>query len=145
MVTVAAAKPHADAVLLLLAAVNVLAGRGEVPAGGGWQGEPGDSPFVGYVVLFPFTGSDDPLSLAQVYDDFDFPFQITAVGVVSDQAEQVMDAVRAGLVGATPAVAGRRAYPIYPVPLNRPITRDDAADPPVFYGVAQFHFRSHPI
>lgn len=143
--TVAAAKPHADAVMVLLAAAHVLAERGKAPAGGGWQGEPGASSFVGYAVLFPFTGSDDPLSLAQVYDDFDFSFQITAMGAVSDQAEQVMDAVRAALVGAIPTVAGRRAYPIYPVPLNRLVTRDDAVNPAIFYGVAQFHFRSHPI
>ncbi|MEU4410763.1 hypothetical protein AB0F88_40185 [Streptosporangium sp. NPDC023963] len=142
--TVAAARPHTTAVMGLLTAASVLVDRGKAPTNGGWQGNPGTSTFKGYTVLYPFTGLDEPASLALFHDSFDFTFQLTCVGATQDQAAGVMDAVRAALIGVTPTVAGRIAYPIYPVPLNRPIARDDAVAPPVHYGTLQFHFKSDP-
>ncbi|WP_326646683.1 hypothetical protein OG884_18825 [Streptosporangium sp. NBC_01755] len=130
--------------MVLLAAAGVLVGRGKVPAGGGWASNPGTSTFTGYAVLYPFGGTDEATSLAQTHASLDFPFQLTCVGATQDQAAGVMDAARAALIGVTPAVVGRTAYPVYPVPLSRPITRDDAVAPPVHYGTLQFHFRSDP-
>ncbi|MEV8638096.1 hypothetical protein AB0395_41235 [Streptosporangium sp. NPDC051023] len=142
--TVATARPHADGIVALLTAAGVLVDRGKAPAGGGWAGNPGTSTFTGYAVLYPFTGRDDAASLAQTHDAFDFSFQITVVGATQDQAIGVMDAVRTALIGVTPVVAGRAAYPVYRMPLDQPISRDDAVVPPVHYGVVQFHFRSEP-
>lgn len=142
--TVAAARPHSDAVVTLLTSASVLVGRGKPPTGAGWQGSPGTSAFVGYAVLYPFTGRDEPASLALPHGSFDFPFQVTCVGATQQQAEGVMDAVRAALVGVTPAVNGRTAFAVYQIPLDRPVTRDDAMAPPVHYGIAQFRFRSDP-
>ncbi|MER5420332.1 hypothetical protein [Streptosporangium roseum] len=142
--SVATARPHTDGIVALLTAGNVLVGRGKPPSGGGWADNPGTSTFTGYAVLYPFTGRDEAMSLAQVHDEFEFPFQITGVGATQQQAEGVMDLIRVALVGATPAVVGRIAYPVYQIPLDRPVTRDDAVAPPVHYGVAQFRFRSNP-
>ncbi|MFI7691785.1 hypothetical protein ACIBQ6_22140 [Nonomuraea sp. NPDC049655] len=142
--TVAAAKPHTDAVLALLVAASVAVGRGKPPAGSGWQGTPGSSDFKPYAVMFPFPGQDEPTALALPHHSLDFVFQLTCVGATQDQVETFMDKVRAALIGVTPSVSGRATFPVYRVPLDRPVTRDDAATPPVHYGVAQFHFRSDP-
>ncbi|MFF3443646.1 hypothetical protein [Streptosporangium sp. NPDC002721] len=142
--TVAAARPHTDAVVALLIAAGVLVGRGKAPTGGGWASNPGTSTFTGYTVLYPFTGRDEPTSLGQVHHSLDFTFQLTCVGATQQQAEGVVDAVRVALVGVTPTVAGRTAYPVYQLPLGQPVTRDDAVAPPVHYAVVQFHFRSNP-
>lgn len=143
--TVAAAKPHTDAVITLLTAASVLVGRGKPPTGGGWQGNPGTSAFKPYAVIYPFPGQDEAASLARFNEALDFVFQLTFVGAVQDQVETVMDVARAALIGATPTVTGRTAFPIYKVPLDRPVTRDDAVAPPVHYGIVQFHFRSDPV
>lgn len=142
--TVAAAKPHSDAVVALLTAADIPVGRGKPPSGGGWQGNPGTSNFQAYAVMYPFPGLDEPTSLAQVHDTLDFVFQLNCVGATQEQVEAFMDKVRAALIGVTPVVESRDAFPIYRVPLDRPVARDDAVAPPVHFGVAQFHFRSNP-
>ena len=142
--TVAAAKPHTDAVVAILSVASIAVGRGKQPAGSGWQGTPGASVFKPYAVIYPFPGHDEPASLARYHEALDFVFQLNFVGAIQDQVEAVMDAAGAALVGITPAVTGRTAFPIYRVPLDRPITRDDGVTPPVHYGVRQFHFRSEP-
>lgn len=142
--TVAAAKPHTDAVITLLTGATVAVGRGKPPSGSGWQGSPGTSDFKPYAVIYPFPGQDEPTSLAKTHESLDFAFQITFVGAVQDQVETLMDKARAALIGVAPSVAGRNAFPIYRIPLDRPVARDDAVTPPVHYGVVQFHFRSDP-
>ncbi|MFI6296857.1 hypothetical protein ACIBEJ_35070 [Nonomuraea sp. NPDC050790] len=142
--TAPAAKPHTDAVVSLLTAATVAVGRGKPPSTGGWQGPPGASNFVPYAVIYPFTGRDEATSLARTHDSLDFTFQLTCVGAVQDQVETLMDKVRAALIGITPSVASRTAFAIYQVPIDRPVTRDDAVAPPVHYGITQFHFRSDP-
>lgn len=139
-----ASKPHSDAVVSLLTAASVAVGRGKQPDGSGWQGTPGNSTFNAYAVFYPFTGQEEPTALAMPNASLDFQFQLTCVGAVQGQVEALMDGVRAALVGATPAVTGRVAFPIYRVELDQTVTRDDAATPPVHYGVARFHFRSDP-
>lgn len=120
-------------------------GRGKPPAGSGWQGTPGASAFIGYTVLYPFTGRDEATSLGQPHDSLTYLFQLTCVGATQDQAETVMDRARIALVGVTPSVSDRAAFPIYQAEVDRQVTRDDAATPPVHYGIAQFRFRSNPL
>lgn len=139
---VAAARPHTDAVVAALEAAALLVGRGQQPAGSGWQGEPGQSEHVGYVVVYPSPGLTDG-NIADPHEYLDYTVQATCVAATQEGAEAVMDLVKSALVGARLAVAGRSSYPVYLL-LDLPVRRDDQIAPPVHYSVAQFRVRTQP-
>lgn len=140
--TVAASRPHTDAVKAHLEAAGLLVGRGGKPAGSGWQGEPGASDFVGYVVLFPSPGMTDG-DLCDPHSYLDYQVQATCVAGTQEGAEAVADRVRAALIGVRLTVPGRSLYYFQPVS-SSPATRDDGVAPPVHYAVEQFSCRSGP-
>lgn len=140
--TVAAAQPHTDAVVTLLETAGVLVGRGEKPGGGGWQGEPGQSQFVAYAVLYPSPGHTDG-DLCDPNEYLDYSVQVTTVAATCDGANTLMDIVKTTLVGVRPAVAGRSSYLVY-IDVDRPSVRDDAVAPPQHYAVVIFRFRTGP-
>jgi hypothetical protein len=141
MLTAAPARPHTDAVVAALTAANVLVGRGERPPGAGWQGEPGQTAFTPYVVLYPSAGiPDGDLADPNVY--LDYSCQLTCVGATQEGAEAVADAAKA-FVGQRLTVAGRDAHPVY-LTLDRPASRDDDVSPPVHYSIIGLAFRTGP-
>jgi hypothetical protein len=141
-VSVVTARPHTDAVVAHLEGVGLLVGRGVKPVGGGWQGEPGASEFIGYVVLYPSRGLTDG-DLCDPHEYLDYQVQATCVAATQEGAEAVADAVRAALIGVRLTVTGRSLYPFQPVS-SSPATRDDGTAPPVHYAVEQFSCRSGP-
>jgi len=137
------AGPHTAAVLDALVIAGVKADVGKVPVGAGWQGTPGTSSFVGYAVLYPFPGLPDG-DLCDPYEYLTYTVQANCVGANQTQAALVVDQVRSALLGQQLPVPGRACYPVDQVPLERPVTRDDAVAPPVHFGVIQLFFRSQP-
>lgn len=140
--TVAASRPHTDAVAERLEAAGLPVGRGYKPDDGGWQGEPGASEFIGYVVLYPTPGLTDG-DLCDPHSYLDYQVQATCVAATQEGAEAVADTVRAALIGARLTVTGRSLYPFQPVS-SSPASRDDGVAPPVHYAVEQFSCRSGP-
>jgi hypothetical protein len=141
-VTAAPAQPHTDAMAAALTNAGLLVGRGKKPDGGGWQGEPGQSEFRPYGVLYPGTGTTDG-DLCDPHEYLDYSAQATVVAATQDGAEAAMDIAKTALVGRRLDVAGRSAWPVY-IDTDRPATRDDTVAPPVHYAVAVFRFRSGP-
>ena len=140
--TVAASRPHTDAVAERLEAAGLPVGRGYKPDGSGWQGEPGGSDFEPYVVLYPTPGLTDG-DLCDPHSYLDYQVQATCVAATQEGAETVVDTVRAALIGVRLTVAGRSLYPFQSV-ASSPTTRDDGVSPPVHYAVEQFSCRSGP-
>lgn len=139
---VAPSRPHTDAVVAALDAVDFLIGRGEQPEGSGWQGEPGQSEFKAYGVLFPSPGRPDG-NTADPHEYLDYTVQVTIVAATQEGAEAGADIVKTTLVGLRLDIAGRSSYPGQLL-LDRPVTRDDAVSPPLHYAVLQLGFRTQP-
>lgn len=140
--TVAAAEPHTAAVAGWLETGSLLVGRGERPDEGGWQGEPGDSTFREYVVLYPSPGLTDGV-LGDPHEELEYMVQATCVAATQEGAERVADAVKILLVGRIVPVTGRGMYPFQLVS-SSPATRDDQVAPPQHYSVLQLAARSGP-
>lgn len=139
--TVAAARPHTTAFVEALEGKGLLVGRGKRPDGAGWQGEPGDTEFRPYVVLFPSPGSTDG-NLCDPHEYLDYRVQATCVAASQEGAEAVADTVKE-LIGVRLTVTGRSLYPVQPDG-DRPATRDDQVAPPVHYAVVLLSCRSGP-
>lgn len=139
---VAAARPHTDAVVACLEDAGLLVGRGEKPLGAGWQGSPGASVFVPYVVLWPSPG-DTAGDLCDPHEYLDYMVQATCIGSTQEGAEAVADAVKIALVGVRLMVPNRSLYP-FQITLDRPVTRDDTVAPTLHFAVLQLACRSGP-
>lgn len=139
---VAPARPHTTAVAAALTAAELRVGRGKKPPDSGWEGEPGDSDFRAYVVLFPSPGTTDG-DLCDPHEYLDFKIQATCVAATQDGCEEVADIVKTTLVGVRLSVPGRSLYP-FQIDGERPASRDDQVDPPVHYAIVQLACRSGP-
>lgn len=137
---IARSAPHTTAVLAKLAAAALLVDNSQKPDGGGWAGEPGNSAFRPYAILWPNPGNPDG-SVSEPYEYLDYAWQLTCVGCTAGQVEVFADEVRLALVGERLTIPGRSTYRIQQ-DLIRPVERDDAATPFLFYVVAQFSLRT---
>jgi hypothetical protein len=140
--TLPAAEPHTAATAAALTAASLHVGRGAKPAGSGWQGEPGASDFVPYVVLYPGGHLDDGV-LGDPWEDLDYRVQATCVAGTCEGAELVADIVTATLIGKVVPVPGRGMYP-FQLSGGAPASRDDQVEPPVHYAVLNLMARSGP-
>ncbi|MFC6080919.1 hypothetical protein [Sphaerisporangium aureirubrum] len=139
----APAAPHTDAFKAALLAADIAVDVAVAPAGAGWQGEPDDSAFVPYGVLFPSPGhTDGDLSDPNTY--FDYEVQLTVVGATAGQAERLLDLVKATLVGRQLAVTGRNSYRVQLEEGGRPLTRDETVQPPEYYSSVLLSLRTGP-
>ena len=121
-----------NALLGILNGTAATVGDGEMPAGAGWQGPPGSSEFVGFIVLRSYTGGmtrtagrgtiTSPDADALSY------YELLGVGATRDQAELLGDMARSHLVGARPTVAGRSIQSIAVEELGG-TERDDTTEP----------------
>jgi hypothetical protein len=118
----------------------LLVGRGEPPAGSGWQVEPGSGTYRPFVVVYPNPGTPDG-SVAEPAEYLDYRAQATCVGASQESAEAVADLVTAAWVNTSIPVSGRFCYPGRVV-VSNPVTRDDAESPPVHYAVIQVEWRT---
>lgn len=142
ILSVAAARPHTDAVVSALEVAGLAVGRGEKPAGAGWQGQEGDSQHVPYAVLYPTPGTTDG-NVAEPYEYLDYLVQVTCVGATQEAAEAIADTAKAALVGRRLAVEGRSSY-FGELLVDRPASRDDTISPPAHVAVLQVRWRTQP-
>jgi hypothetical protein len=86
---------HVTAVMDHLTGAGLAVGRGVQPAGTGWTGAPGQTPFVAYSILWRI-GSLDVRSttLVDQFDDEQPLLFIRSFGAFPQQADQQNDAVR---------------------------------------------------
>jgi len=141
VIPAAPSRPHTDAVVAALEDAGILTGRGEHPSGGGWQGEPGRSTYIPYVVVYPFPGREDG-NIAEPYEYLDYRAQISCWGATAVQTEMLADRVRAALIGKRLPVPGRSSYPVGQVPGSRPPTSRVDVPPPEYHAVVEITFRT---
>lgn len=144
-------RTHTDALVALLDAglpAGVLVGDGEIPAGAGWAGMPGQSDFVGYVVVHPLgaaIGLDDHATLAAPDDDGDLTWQLTCVGASRSHAEAVTDLVFGVVIGAHLTVAGRATTRLHQIDISGGARRDeDDTQPPLWIATPRITCTSTP-
>lgn len=116
---VPALNPHRRKVVDLLAAVGDLeVGDGEAPA----------SPHehVPYAVVYPYLARYEG-PVADIHADLDYMVHIRSVGGTQSQAEDAADRVRAAMLPADLAPAGRVMRGPAQVTSLRPVHRDDDA------------------
>jgi len=142
--TTGEAAPHTEAVLAALTAAGITADCGQAPDGGGWQGEPGRSNFIGYAVVHPTPGTPDG-NVSEPLEYLDYRAQINCYGATSWQAARLADRVKTVLVGRRLQVPGRATYPVtQPAGSAPPLLRDDSLTPPLYMAVVEITIRSQP-
>lgn len=141
-IPIAPSAPHTDAVVSAVAAIPMPVERARKPAGGGWQGEPGDSNYVAYAVVYPSPGTPDG-GEAEPLEYLNYTAQINIHAKTEIQAERAADLVRAALIGRHLTVAGRFTYRVQ-TPGGPPIRRDDSVQPSTYMAVVEIAFRSQP-
>lgn len=121
-----------------------LVGDGEAPAGGGWQGAPGTSPFTNYLIFKPGQGVTDG-SLAHADANVDRDFMVTCVAATRDGCSILARNVVAAVQGRNLTTPTRRTS--RPIVLERwgPVDRDDTVQPSVFMAVHVFGVHTTPV
>lgn len=109
-----------------------LVGVGDKPAGSGWQGTPGVSVFVPYVVVFPVTGGFFEGTIGRPFEDARPDYIVHAYGASVFQCQFVNDRCFALLTSSTFVVAGRSVQLAIP-DVEGGAVRDDDVTPPLFY------------
>lgn len=102
-----------------------------------------------YLVVYPTPGAVNGVTLNASALNFVMQWQITAVGLTSIETQAAIDRSRMLFVGVTPVVPGRTCGLITQLPGTPPVRQDPTErDPvtgrPLFYGLTQFAFTSHP-
>jgi hypothetical protein len=113
-----------------------------VPADGGWQGTPGDSPFKPYVVVRRLPGGRLDGTIAAPNDDASLQYEVKAIGNTRDGAERVADTARTVML-AGPPIEGRNTLRCY-LESDTGVQRDDLPKPPLFYSVERFRLDTTP-
>lgn len=121
------------AIKQLLESDGWIVGEGEAPdAGESWQGTPGASSFVPYIVLFPSPGGVFDGSLGDPFGDGRVDYIIHSYGATQAQCQTVGDAVYAALTAGRPQMVGRVVQLASP-DVEGGCVRDDDAEPSIFY------------
>lgn len=127
------------AITAVLEATTLPVGEGVKPEGAGWQGTPGDSQFVTYVVVHPSPGGVFEGSLDEPYDDGQPDYVITAYAATQHGCQVAADLVYEALVTSEYAVTGRSVQLASP-DVEGGVVRDDDVQPPVFYSPTRWRF-----
>ena len=111
MTSIPARSPQTEALTAWLATqVQAPIGHGAAPdEPHGWTDAPGDTPFIGYLVIHSIPGGQIDGDLAHPSVDGDLVWQINTHGATQQQAERLADAVQQALLGQRPplVIAGR--------------------------------------
>jgi hypothetical protein len=142
MTVTADARTHKDAVLALLDAIANL----DV-----YDGEPTDVPTDAggavnpYAALYGGAGTRFAGGLDGASVDFDWPFQVTAVGGDPNECLWAVDKVCAALLDVQPTVAGRSTWRIYQDGEPGPVRQDPpTVSPRRYYVPLLFRLGSTP-
>jgi hypothetical protein len=132
--------PHTVGVRDALEAADLVVGVAEAPEGGGWQGAPGASPFVAYVVVWPQTTILDG-TLAEAEIDGAIAYQLSAWAATREGAERTADLARVAVKDTT--VTGRHVIRVaHDVGMG--VTRDDTLQPPLFHARDRYRIETTP-
>lgn len=130
-------RTHNDAFLAALQGAGLVIGDAREPSASfGWQGVPGQSDFVPYVIVYPLTQNFDG-SLGCPDVDSTLAWQATCVGSTREQCDWVKAKVDAAVIGKQLAVAGRFVPRIY-ADGGAGTRRDDTVQPPVFIATPRY-------
>jgi hypothetical protein len=147
MALLASLRAHTAAVLATLeaaaAATIAEVGDAQQPAGASWQGQPGHSQFVPYMVVYPLGGPFDG-TLGDPDDDADLQWQVTCVGETREQTEWLADLCIGALVGKPLTVAGRAVQRVQLDDAAAGVRADDTVQPTVFIATPRFRALSTP-
>lgn len=121
------------AIIAAIEADGWTVGEGVAPDSGvGWQGSPGASNFVPYVVVYPTPGGVFDGTVSKPFDDARPDYVIHSIGSTQEQCQLLNDAVFDALTTATLSVSGRVVQLVRP-DVDGGVVREDDAQPPLFY------------
>lgn len=131
MSSVHIARTLTDGVISVLTAAGLTIGDAEIPAAGGWAGEPGKSAFTGYAVVHGIPGgvTDGPIDGTD--EDATAIYQVSSFGATRANAEAVGDLVRSALLSGTITSSGRKVLWVHIDMLGQSY-RDDTVQPPLW-------------
>lgn len=121
-------------------------GKGKAPTDPhGWQGTPGQSPFIGYAVLHSITGGFIDGDLERPMDDGELIWQVNAIGGDQDQADLIADRIFEALCDELPplAIAGR-AVTYVDVDVPHGAAREDPDQPSTWFSPARYRIATTP-
>jgi len=137
------ARSTTDAVVYNLDAAELVVGDGEKPDAGGWQGSPGSSTFVGYVVVHPIPGGTTDGTLEAPEERAEALYQLSAVGATRQQAEFIADRTREVMLQWPLVIAGRVVDLVSTDTLGGAV-RDDAGQPPLYQVADRYRITTEP-
>lgn len=147
MTQIASLRAHTDAFIAALeaelTATVAVVGDAKKPAGAGWQGTPGQSDFVPYAIVYPWSGFTFDGNLTGFQDNADLEWQITCVGRTREQCEWLQDAAFA-LIGQPLTVAGRSVPLIRLGSAGGGVREDETVAPKVWMSTPQLAVWSTP-
>jgi hypothetical protein len=146
MTTLPLRAPEAAALVAYLTSVTAIPlGQGIAPAGAGWQGPPGESPFHGYGILHSIPGGFLDGDLARPSVDGDTIWQLNAVGATQEQADTISDAYAAALLGPLPpiTIVGRALLWVR-ADIPHGAARQDVDQPSLWLSYARYRLGTTP-
>lgn len=140
-------RAHTDAVITALesaaAGTTLLVGDAQKPAAAGWQGSPGQSDFVPYIVVYPWGGFTFDGHLARADDNATLEWQLTCVGQTREQCEAVQD-VAFTLIGNPLTVVDRFVPRVRLGSAGGGVRPDETVQPTVWVATPQLAAWSTP-
>jgi len=135
-----------DAIIGVLEATGVPIGDGIEPAGAGWQGAPGESDFVGYVVVHPISGGITDGTIDQPQADGRFVYQLSCHGASRRQCQALIDFTQPIMLDIDRNILADDGWSIMIVDVDMlgGATRMDAVQPPQWWGFPRYRFRMTP-
>lgn len=143
MTTVTSDREFTDAVLSSLREVLDHVGDAEAPSG-----LPRDStgvPTTGYAIVWPMPSGGTSGPLGDIHADEAFVVQITSVGRVRAQAQEVADIAKARLLTVPLQIPGRTVMGPPRIDVGTGVSRDDdTGGPPLFVAAHRYRFLTTP-
>lgn len=130
-------RPVTNAIVEALADAGLAVGLAEKPEGVGWQGAPGQSAFVGYVVVYPMLGGITDGPIGNFNADAWAVYQLTSVGGNEEQCEWVADEARVAMLAARPAGDDWKVAHVVLDVLGGAVREDDV-QPSVWYSPERY-------
>lgn len=136
-----------NAVLGRLRTTGLPVGDGRKPDGAGWQGAPGASSFVTYLVLYPIEAQrlGRNASLGDRTDAPEWHYQVTAVGADRLSAETASDIAAQSLLSAHQLLLGDFTVTVQMVHTAAlGVTADESNNPPLYVGIERYRLDTGP-
>lgn len=135
-----------DAIIVALEATGVPIGDGVEPVGAGWQGTPGQSDFVGYVVVHPISGGIADGSIDQPQADGRYVYQLSCHAASRRQCQALIDLTQPIMLDFDREALADDGWSVMTIDIDMlgGATRMDAVQPPQWWGFPRYRFRMTP-